>query len=312
MLDLLIERGMGVRATDLERADRSYVDKLGVKFIPADLRKKETLRQVLNGVDYVFHTASIFNYSAPWDLLYQVNVQGTRNLCEAALETNPEVIVHWSSGAVYGISKEIPTKETSHIEPSDNYEKSKWMQEQIVLEFYRKYGLPVTVIRPAAIYGPRGKYGAIIPIFMLAKGKIRAIPGSGKTIGAFVHVKDVVNSALFLAGKKETVGEAYNIADDSHYTNEELLLYAAELLKVKVSTFHIPAFAIKLAAWWSEEKAKLVGKKPEVERDAVKHLFQNYWLDNSKIKELGYNLIYPDVKEGLKETMKWYRDEGWI
>jgi len=312
MLDLLIEKAIKVRATDLESADRSYVDRLGVEFVPADLTRKETLRPVLDGVDYVFHTASVFNYSAPWNLLYRVNVEGTRNLCEVALETNPEIIVHWSSGAIYGISKELPTKETSPIEPSNNYEKSKWMQEQTALEFYRKYGLPVTVIRPAAIYGSRSRYGAVTPIFMLARGELRAIPGSGKTIGAFVHVRDVVGSALFLVGKKEAVGESYNIADDSHSTNEELLLYVAELLEVEIRKFHIPALVINFMAWWSEWKAKLEGKKPGLERDAVKYLFHDYWLDNSKIKELGYKLIYPDIKEGLKETIRWYKDEGWL
>ncbi len=313
MLDLLIEKGIKVRATDLESTDRSYIDKLRVEFIPADLTRKETLRPVLQEADYVFHTASVFDYSAPWSLLYQVNVEGTRNLYEVALETNPEIIVHWSSGAIYSRRrKKLPTKETSPIEPSNNYEKSKWMQEQIALEFYRKYGLPVTAMRPATIYGPRGRYGSMIPIFMLARGELQAIPGSGKTIGAFVHVKDVVRSALFLASKKEAVGESYNIADDSHYTNEELLLYAAELLGVKMRKFHIPALVINLMAWWSEWTAKLEGKKPVLERDAVKYFFHSYWLDNSKIKELSYKLIYPDIKEGLKETIRWYKDKGWL
>ncbi len=313
MLDLLIEKGIEVRATDLESANRGYVDKLGVEFTPSDLTRKGTLRPALQGADYVFHIASVFNYSAPWSLLYQVNVEGTRNLYEVALETNPEIVVHWSSGAIYSRrKKELPTKETAPIEPSNNYEKSKWMQEQIALEFYGKYGLPVTVMRPATIYGPRGRYGLMIPMFMLARGELRAIPGSGKTIGAFVHVKDVVDCALFLASKKEAVGESYNIADDSHYTNEELLLYAAELLDVKMRKFHIPAFVINLRAWWSEWKAKLKGKKPGLERDAVKYLFHDYWLDNSKIKELGHKLVYPDIKEGLKETIRWYKVEGWL
>jgi UDP-glucose 4-epimerase len=312
MLDLLIESGISVRATDLKSADHSYVDSLGVDFVATDLTRKETLRPVLQAVDYVFHTASIFDYSAPWNLLYRVNVEGTGNLFEAALVTNPEMIVHWSSGAIYGISKDLPTKETSTIEPSNNYEKSKWMQEKTALEFYRKYGLPVTVLRPASVYGPRSKYGSMTPIFMLARGELPAIPGSGKAMGAFVHVKDLVESALFLAGKKEAVGESYNIADDSHYTNEELLLYAAELLDAKVRRFHIPASIINLRAWWSEWRAKVEGQRPKIERDAVQYLFHDYWLDNSKIKELGYKLIYPDIKKGLKETIRWYQDAGWL
>ena len=312
VLDLLIEKGFEVRATDLESADHSYIERVGVEFVPADLTRKATLPSVLQEVDYVFHTASVFDYSSSWNHLHKVNVEGTRNLCELALDTNPKIIVHWSSGAIYGLSKEFPTKEISPIEPSNNYEKSKWMQEQAVLEFHKKYGLPVTILRPASIYGPRSKYGAAIPIFLLARGKLRAIPGSGETRGAFVHVKDVAESALFLATKKKAVGESYNIADDSHYTTEELLQYAAEHLDVKIVKSHIRASMIKIMAWWFEWKAKLKSEKPLIERDAVEYLFHDYWLDNSKIKDLGYKLIHPEVKTGLKETIKWYKDEGWL
>jgi nucleoside-diphosphate-sugar epimerase len=309
MVDLLIEKGINVRATDLENADRSYLDMLDVEFVPSDLTKKETLRQAFEGADYIFNTASIFDFSAPWDLLYRVNVQGARNLCEVALETNPTIIVHWSSGSIYGAPRELPTKETHPPQPLNNYEKSKWMQEQVMLEYHKRYGLPVTVIRPAAIYGPRSKYGVMIPIFMMVKGMLRAIPGSGKTIGSFVHVRDVVGAALFLAERKEAIGEVYNIADDSHYTNEELLLYVAELLGVKMYKFHIPAPLVELVAGWYEWRAKMRGEKPLIVRDAVKYLFHNYWLDNSKIKKLGYKLLYPDTKVGLMETIKWYKDK---
>lgn len=189
MVELLMEKGIEVRATDLEKADRTHLNRLGIEFVPSDLTKKETLLPALEGVDYIFDIASLFDYSAPWDLLYKVNVEGARNLCQVALETNPKVIVHWSSGSIYGIPKELPTTETSPIYPSNNYEKSKWRQEQVMLEYHKRYGLPVVVIRPAVIYGPRSKYGVMTPIFMMAKGKLRAIPGSRKTRGSFVHIR---------------------------------------------------------------------------------------------------------------------------
>jgi nucleoside-diphosphate-sugar epimerase len=311
MVDLLVEKNYTVRATDLKNADKTYLSK-DAEFVAADITNKDDVKKVLKDADLLFHVASVFDFYAPWHVLYKVNVLGTRNLCECAVEENIKCMVHWSSGAIYGIPKQLPSTEKSPIAPSNNYEKSKAEQEKVVFKFHTEHNLPVVIIRPAVIYGKRSKYGVSTAIFMLAKGQLPAIPGSGKNIGTYVHVADVVNSALFLVNKPFAIGEVYNIADDTHYSSEELLLHVADLLGIKIFPFHIPASIIKMLVKWSEWSVKGSAKKPKLERDAIAYLFNSYWLDNSKLKSTGYELIYPDIKVGLKEVIEWYRTAGWI
>ena len=311
MADFLLSKGHAVRATDLE-AKSSVINRLGIEFIKADLTRKEALKDLFENVDYVFHTAAIFDYWAPWEILYKVNVEGTKNLCEIALDSDIKSMVIWSSGAVYGVPKQVPVKETDKIAPINNYGKSKALQEKVALKFYEENGLPIIILRPASIYGPRSKYGTSIILFLMAKGLLKAIPGNGKPKPALVHVRDVVGAAYFLCDKKRAVGEIFNIADDSKYTVEELLLAVAKMLNVKIYRFHIPMWIINLLADISEFYAKITGKRPLVEKDAIRYLAYDSLMDNSKIKSFGYKLVYPDALIGLRETIKWYKKAGWI
>ncbi len=311
MVDFLLSKGHTVRATDL-KAKSHVANRLGTEFIKADLTRKETLKSLFENVDYVFHIAAIFDYWAPWEILYKVNVEGTKNLCETALDFDIKNMVIWSSGAVYGVPKQVPVKETDKTAPVNKYEKSKALQEKVALKFYEENGLPIVILRPASIYGPRSKYGTAILLFLLAKGWLRAIPGDGKSRPALVHVRDVVGAAYFLHDKREAIGEIFNIADDSKYTVEELLLAAAKTLNVKIYRIHIPMWILNLLASLSECYAKITGKRPLIERDAIRYLTYDSLMDNSKIKSLGYKLVYPDALIGLKETIDWYKRAGWI
>lgn len=311
MVDFLLSKGHTVRATDL-KAKSHVANRLGTEFIKADLTRKETLKSLFENVDYVFHIAAIFDYWAPWEILYKVNVEGTKNLCETALDFDIKSMVIWSSGAVYGVPKQVPVKETDKTAPVNKYEKSKALQEKVALKFYEENGLPIVILRPASIYGPRSKYGTAILLFLLAKGWLRAILGDGKSRPALVHVRDVVGAAYFLHDKREAIGEIFNIADDSKYTVEELLLAAAKTLNVKIYRIHIPMWILNLLASLSECYAKITGKRPLIERDAIRYLTYDSLMDNSKIKSLGYKLVYPDALIGLKETIDWYKRAGWI
>jgi nucleoside-diphosphate-sugar epimerase len=222
MVELLREKGYKVRATDLLSSNRAYWKEITqeVEFIPADLTKKETLKDVVKDVEYVFHPAAIFDYSASWELLERVNVFGTRNLLEAIVESNAPIkrFVNWSTAGVYGLPKPeiLPVKEDAPTLPVDLYSKSKLKQEEVVMEFHRKYNIPVTIIRPSPIYGPRNIYGIAQVLLNIAKLPTLMVPKNFNTGMPFVHVKDVCNAALFLAQKEEANGEIYNVVDDSN------------------------------------------------------------------------------------------------
>ena len=167
LVEVLLQEGFTVRATDLESAYNysgpergrfpSVIKKLGVEFVPCDLTKKETLPKVVKDISYVFHPAAVFDYSASYELLERVNVLGTKNLCEALLEEGKvQRMVNWSTTGVYTLPKNgQPLSEEAPKKPTVLYCKSKLAQEEAVQEFYEKQRFSYTTIRPAPIYGPR-------------------------------------------------------------------------------------------------------------------------------------------------------------
>lgn len=324
MVDLLVKKGYRVRATDLPGSERNIhhdtIKKLNVEFIPSDLTKKDTLKKVLKDVQCVFHPAGIFDYTATWEMLEKVNVHGTRNLCEAMIEEGKiKRFINWSSAGVYGKPdpKYQPTKEDAPVgQGCLLYEKSKLMQEEVVKEFYEKYKLPYTTIRPAPIYGPGNFYGIGQIIFYIAKGQIPGIPVTAKGRMPLCHVKDVCNAALFLAQKQEAIGETYNVVDDTNITMYSFAHFIAPTVDTALINFYIPMrlviIFLTLAGKWSQFIAKIKKTRPKIEPELLNYLTRSYWFSNEKIKREGYQFLYPEARIGLKETIQWYMDNGYI
>jgi len=330
MVDLLVRQGHEVTATDKPSSKRTYLNPKAA-FIPADLTDAESASALFASgtpFDHVFHAAAIYDYSSPQDELDKANVDGTSNLLTAIKRHSPAAtVVVWGSGSVYGDTGTEAATEEMPPNPQNSYEHSKAKQEEIALAF--SDALKIIVIRPAAVYGPRGAYGASILIFMIAKGQIPCIIGDGKTPAFLVHVADVVNAALFLAENYDAVGAKiktdvprtkfiFNINDDSTYSNEELLLWAERCLRdvgrtdVQLLRAHCPMWLIKPIISLNTRWARKTGKRPPVERDLVEYLTRPILMSNVKIKSLGFRLRYPDAKIGIQETVAWYKEHGLI
>ncbi len=330
MVEVLHEAGHRIRATDLasayERDDRhkgrfpSVLKDLGIEFIPSDMTRPETLSGLLDGVQYVFHIAAVFNYSAPWELLEQVNIKGTQTLCTLLLEAKDfEKLVLWGAGGVYGFppAEFLPIKEEDPKAPPNNYLKSKHEQEQLVMRMGRTHGLRYSIVRPG-VYGPRCVYGMGQMLMTLAKQKRLAIPRNFTTRIPLVHVRDVCSAALFLATNKEADAEAYNLNDDTQITLVEFFQFMGETLNVPVRLLPpIPMWAFRsimlAVALVDEQISKHVLKTaPHLEKDTVHFLGKDISYSNQKLKDLGYRFLYPDARIGIRETLDWYRQHGWI
>lgn len=316
MVDHLLEEGWEVRATDLPGADRSYLNPKA-EFVPSDVTKPETLAGLWKGVSRGFHVAALFSYSANFTDLYRVNAAGTRSLLRAALPYKGDIesVVLWGASGIYGLFPNPPVREEGPFDPRNDYQRSKFAQEDIAFDFYREHGLPLTVMRLTSPYGPRAKYGAFVTFRMLALGQTPPfVIGTGKTrVGGMIHVRDVSRAALFLSGKKEAAGEAYNVADDTAYTVWELCSWLGELLHWPF--FPWPKLPFKMIRKSSEqlvEKALKAGKKPKIELDLVDYAQIDCVLDTAKFRTLGFKLDYPDCKVGIAETLAWYRRQGWL
>ncbi len=314
--------GQRVRATDLSsRFYGPWYEALGAEFVASDLVSGKGLDRLLDGVDLVLHVAGIHDYSTPEPILRAVNVKAVDNLCRAAAASKKSPrFVHLSSVAVYGYDWHGSTpvaEDAPKLTPPDNpYNTTKWEGEQVVSRYVAEQKLAATILRPAAIYGSRAEYGLynLFARVHMDRNRSRALMiGSGKHLEAFVHVSDVCRAMLHVAEKPETIGEAYNIADDSRMTTEDLFrLVSRELLGHEKPFLHVPPRLMLRVADVAQLAARTFGTRPLLERATLEYLsFDRVW-SNAKLKATGFRFDYPTCEQGLKETLTWYKENGWL
>jgi UDP-glucose 4-epimerase len=295
----LAKRGVPLRAAVRAEEDDSSLRALGAEVVRADLRDPKTLPPLFEGgVDRVFHLAAICNLSTPHAVLYPVNVVGVEQITRLAGQSGVKRTVHMSSTSVYGPHRGRPFVEDSERTPRDDYGRSKFEGEEIVWKKIAE-GLPATIARPCTVYGPGCTDGAG-KVFSRATS-ILAIPGSGKQRLSNVRVEDVAAAAIHLSELDDAEGEAFNIADDSHPELEEALALAAEAFGARPPRIHLPLGAIAAVAKLQGAVARLRGRIPDLETDAVELLRDDYVVDNSKLKSTGYEFLYPDFRASMKE-----------
>ncbi len=152
--------------------------------------------------------------------------------------------------------------------------------------------------------------------FLIAKFPLLPFPVNLKNLVPTVHVSDLCNAALFLSSRSEAAGEAYIITDDGQITINELIKHGAPLMGVRIVPMFIPAKIFirmaKGAAEVSSSVAGLAGVRPFIERDMVDFLKGEYRFSNDKIRALGFEFEYPDMMDGIDETIDWYRENGYL
>ncbi len=295
----LREQGATVRASDRGDANRAFFDALGVEYVAADLAGPDALRPLFEGkVDRVFHLGAVCNLSTPYATLHPINVVAVKRLTELALAHAVRCFVHMSSTSVYGRYRGTPFTEESPQEPQDDYGRSKQAGERVVWGAVDR-GLPAIVCRPCTVYGPGCTEGAG-KVFS-RRTAILAIPGDGRQRLSNVRVEDVARALVHLAGTPGAVGQAFNVADDSHPTLGRALTLAADVFGGRPPRLHVPLGMLAVLARIQGFLAARRGTIPDLEADAVRYLCDDYVVDASKLEASGFDLHYPDFETSLAE-----------
>lgn len=306
-----------------------------VEYIPADLTKPDTLKELFKGkrYDIIYHPASLYDYFAKLEILRKINVEGTRNLLEIICETqdlNKVRFIHWSTCGVYGEPKYkydsktkyvIPADEDAPYDPPNDYSISKMEQEYVVKEFYEKKGLKMTIVRPAPIFGPYQTYGTYHILLVLKAMGVSAVPlihpKKHRLMLPSIHVEDLVLASIFVSEKDESIGEAYSIIHDMVFTDDWIEWLNQKLdLNFTYTPVWFPIFKIvaKMALWIGKRrdlKSRKLGTRPLLDVPMLKYVTHQYAFSNKKIKDLGYKFKY-DTWTGFKETIDWYIERGWL
>ena len=327
MVETLAEAGHEVIAGDLPSAldaaedDRTRWPEVaraaGAKLVPLDLTDADTVKEAAKGVEVAFHVAAIFDYTVPEAILRKVNVEGSRTLLDGLVaDGHCRRVVNWGAGGIYGIPTPelIPFVEDGPKRPGNPYLQSKWDQEQLA-HSYREKGLKVTSVRPNSPYGPRAIYGSGQLLIGLAEKPVAFRNLRGNI--PFGHVRDLCEAALFLSSYDGADGEAYNVTDDGRLDAVKLArLVADEVGKRPVILPPAPINSMRKillrAAKVSMARAKKKGVRPLLEYDQMQYFGHNFLYSNEKLKKTGFQMKYPQPEPGLRETLRWYVDRGWI
>lgn len=211
-----------------------------VKIVEGDIRDAKLLREIMCGVDTVFHQAAIRITQCAEEprLALDVLATGTYNVLEAAVAAKVRKVVAASSASVYGLAEEFPTTERHHLYNNRTlYGAAKVFNEQLLRSFHEMYGLDYVALRYFNVYGPRmdiyGAYTEVLIRWMerIAEGKPPLILGDGKHTMDFVYIEDIARANI-LAAKSDVSDEVFNVASGVETSLNDL---ANRLLKVMCS-----------------------------------------------------------------------------
>lgn len=261
-----------------------------IEIITGDIRDYDSIFNAMKGCDTVFHLAALigipYSYITPLGYI-KTNIEGAYNVLQAAKEQNLENVLITSTSETYGTAQYTPIDEKHPMVGQSPYSASKIAADQLAISYYRSFGLPVKIVRPFNVYGPRQSARAIIPtiIIQILNGQKKIKLGNVTPTRDFTFVNDTVKGFIQIAKSEELFGEITNIGMNEEISIGDLAKKIAELMSAKIEIV-------------SDEK-RIRPKGSEVERLVC---------DNSKIiQHTEWEPEY-DLERGLLETVEWFKN----
>ncbi len=307
----LRERGLAVSCLVRRSSPRTNLAGLDVSLVEGDLRDAASLASAMAGQRFLFHVAADYRlWARDPEEIVRNNLEGTRNVMQAAQAAGVERIVYTSSVATLSL-KDGPADETRPLEPQDAigaYKRSKVVAEREVERMAAQEGLAAVIVNPSTPIGPRDvkptPTGRII--VEAASGKMPAFVETGLNL---VHVDDVAHGHL-LAFDKGRIGERY-VLGGQDASLREMLGVIAGLVGRRAPTLALPLAPLFPLAHAAEAVARLTGREPFLTADALRMSRHEMFFSSAKAQaELGYRAR--PYREALQDAVTWFKTQGYI
>ena len=309
----LVAQGARVRAIARASSDLSPFAGLDIEWERGDVYDPAVIARAVEGVHYLFHVAAAYREAKISNDVYEkVHVTSTQLLAQS-LKGKPgfERFVHVSTVGVHGHIDEPPANERYRFSPGDIYQRTKAAAEVWITEYAREQGLPFTIVRPAAIYGPGDR--RLLKIFKMALKPFFPLFGRGKGLYHLIHVDDLTEIFIRAALHPRALGEAFIAGNPQPSQLEEIVRTVAEELGNERITFvRFPAWPLFLAADICESVCKPLGMSPPIYRRRVAFFTKDRAFDTRKLSEVLEYRHRIEVGSGLRDTARWYRTHGWL
>jgi len=309
--EALVKKGEHVRVFVRNTSNTKFLQSLGVEIFYGDLTNPDSIHQAVKGMDKIFHSAAMVGDWVPKEEAFKVNVGGTRLLLKAALDERLKRFVFVSSLAVLGMRDHHKTPhDAERVKTGDIYADTKIDSEELVVRFGKEKNLPITVVRPGFVFGPRDK--KVIPrmVDFLKKGKY-AFVGSGKNKINMIYVENLADIVIKASYSDKAIGQVYNVTNESGMTMMDLAYMVSDLWGYKKPTKHVPKNVAYALCNVLEFFARLTKAKepPLLNKTRLKFLSLNLDFDITKAKhDLGFSPKI-DMLEGLQRTKAWMEKE---
>ena len=306
----LAKRGHQVRALVRNKEKAKPLKEAGIELRKGDIVCSSDVEAAAEGVQAIYHIAALYRSARHPDRIYRkINVEGTRNVLEAAGKYGVERLIHCSTIGVHGDIKSIPADENAPYDPGDVYQRSK-LEGEILVQKAIDRGFPATIFRPVAVYGP-GDLRLLKLFKNIYSGRFRMF-GSGQSFYHLVYIDDLVEGIILCGERPEAVGRTYILAGPRYTTISELTNLVAEAVGSKKSAGRLLLTPLKFAAKVCEEVCKPFNIEPPLYSRRLDFFYKNRAFKSTRAhQELGYTPRV-DLPEGLSLTASWYFDQGFL
>jgi len=301
---------------------------------PADLRVPGVADELVKGVEFVIHTAAQMDADATAQELFQVNTDATLALYRAAAKAGARRMVHLSTATLYR-SAAGPLPESTELVPRGPYGQSKLAAERGLLS--ASESLPVTILRPAPIYGRRGRHFAasLLAVGPILRLTMPRLPGlSGGPLATMAHAEDVARAALFVLERDEAAGRTFNVSDGDAWTLGDRLTETFRAYDLPtLGRLTMPAKPMRwisrlllapgpyqvadraaLLSWGlvTRRHAIKAALRPRMDREAMTLLYEPLEVDASALAAQGFRPRHTDWAKAFEYVLRWYQAEGWV
>jgi dihydroflavonol-4-reductase len=307
LVESQLRQGHRVRVVDLHTDLLSpFAGNPRLEVLTGDLTNAALIERAVKDVEVIYHLASAhLDVSASADRYSQVNVTATAQLLAMAKTSGVGRVVHCSSVGVFGELATLPADESTACRPENVYGRTKLAGERAALEFGSRSGLPVVVIRPAWVYGPRCPRTRKL-FRAIQRGRFVFV-GSGETLRQPLYVTDAIRGFELAAQEATAPGQVYILAGATTVTVRELVHLAAHIVGVRPPRIHIPILPAAALGLALEIGCKAIGREPPFSRRSMEFFLNHNAYDTGKAKrELGFH-SQVSLPDGLQRTWRYLK-----
>lgn len=305
LAERLASKGHKLRCLARETSDTEILSKLNAEITAADMNDPSGLKKALEGIEIVYHCAAMVGEWLHKEEADKINISGTKNLLDASVAAGVKRFVHVSSLAVLGMKHHYNTPpEAPYSLTGDIYSDTKIESEKIVMDYYRRKGLPIVIIRPGFVFGLRDRRFLPRILKLLNENKF-AFLGSGNNIMNLVYIDNLIDVLTEAAVNEKAIGQKYNVTNKDKITMRDFIYMISDICGIKRPKKSIPVPMARLIADSLEFYGRLIKSQspPFLTKARIKVASLNLDFDISKtVKDLDYGSKIT-IREGLENTL---------